>query len=345
MELSCSAGIATYPADAEDASSLCQLADGALYWAKRRGKRRTRRFDPEHVALAWTDQQAAEIAALLAEPEAIKSVFQPVVDLASGHLVGYEALARFSPSPGRSPEAWFAQAHGCGLGPELDAAAIRAALEPVGRPIETHLALNVSPSALTSEAVVRRAARPIWSGIVIEITEHEFVPDDETLAGALSGTAEPRRPDRDRRRRRRLRRAEADDAGAPRHRQARPRPDQAHPCRSGQDGAGGVLRPLRGAHRRDRVRRGDREPRRPGRRSATSTSSGDRATCSAARRRRGRSSRRSPPGSAGRRWPRPCAPDRPATESGSPPATAGSSTSAPGLPALAPARTWRARWP
>jgi diguanylate cyclase (GGDEF)-like protein len=184
IDLSCSAGIATYPADAEDASSLCQLADGALYWAKRRGKQRTRRFDPEHVALAWTDQQAAEIAALLADPEAIKSVFQPVVDLASGHLVGYEALARFSPSPGRSPEAWFAQAHGCGLGPELDAAAIRAALEPLGRPMDTHLALNISPSALTSEAVARALPTDL-EGLVIEITEHEFVPDDETLAGAL----------------------------------------------------------------------------------------------------------------------------------------------------------------
>ena len=116
MELSCSAGIATYPADAEDASSLCQLADGALYWAKRRGKRRTRRFDPEHVPLAWTDQQARRDRRPARGPSAITPVFQPVVDLASGHLVGYEALARFSASPRRSPEAWFAQAHGCGLG-------------------------------------------------------------------------------------------------------------------------------------------------------------------------------------------------------------------------------------
>jgi diguanylate cyclase (GGDEF)-like protein len=184
MELSCSAGIAIYPADAEDASSLCQRANGALYWAKRRGNKHTRRFDPGHVALAWTDRQAAEIAALLAEPEAIKSVFQPVVDLASGHLVGYEALARFSPSPGRAPAAWFAQAYGCGLGPELDAAAIRAALEPVGRPIETHLALNISPSALSSEAVAEALPSDL-EGLVIEITEHEFVPDDETLTGAI----------------------------------------------------------------------------------------------------------------------------------------------------------------
>ena len=63
------------------------------------GKQRTRRFDPDHVASDSTDQ-AAEIAALIADPEGIKPVFQPVVDLASGHLVGYEALARFASPPG-----------------------------------------------------------------------------------------------------------------------------------------------------------------------------------------------------------------------------------------------------
>jgi diguanylate cyclase (GGDEF)-like protein len=185
LTLTCSAGIAAYPVDAQDASSLCQLADSALYWAKRRGKQRTRRFDPEHAEPAWTDLQAAEITAVLADPEGIRTVFQPVVDLASGHLVGYEALSRFASSPGRSPRALFAQAHGCGLGPELDAAAIRTALEPVGRPMDTHLALNVSPSALTSELVAEALPADL-TGVVIEITEHEFVPDDETLTEAVA---------------------------------------------------------------------------------------------------------------------------------------------------------------
>ncbi|MEK6327069.1 MAG: EAL domain-containing protein [Actinomycetota bacterium] len=185
LRLNCSAGIATYPDDAEDASGLCKLADGALYWAKRQGKQRTRRFDPEHVVAAASDQQEAEIAALIAEPEGIQPVFQPVVDLASGHLVGYEALARFKSSPGRSTEAWFALAHSCGMAAEFDAAAIRAALGPVGRPIDTHLALNVSPSTLASEAVSEALPSDL-TGLVIEITEHEFVPDDETLAGAVA---------------------------------------------------------------------------------------------------------------------------------------------------------------
>ncbi len=185
IDLSCSAGVAAYPDDAEDASGLCQLAEGALHWAKRRGKGRTRRFDPGHVPLPWTSRHAAEVGALLDGKRPITPVFQPVVALASGHLIGYEALARFPGSPKRSPEAWFAQAHGCGLGPELEAAAIRAALEPVGRPLGTHLALNVSPSALTAGPVIRALPRDL-TGIMIEITEHEFVSDDYDLADALA---------------------------------------------------------------------------------------------------------------------------------------------------------------
>jgi diguanylate cyclase (GGDEF)-like protein len=184
MKLSFSAGVATYPDDAQDASHLCQLADGTLYWAKRRGKRRTCRFNPDHVALDWTDQQAAEITALLTQPGAIKPLFQPVADLASGNLIGYEALSRFPHSPERSTESWFAQAQGCGLGPELEAAAIRAALLPAGRPIGTHLAVNISPSSLGSEPVAEVLPDSL-QGLVIEITEREFVPHNEMLTGAL----------------------------------------------------------------------------------------------------------------------------------------------------------------
>ena len=178
FNLTCSAGLAAFPADAEDPGALSQLADGALFWAKRDGKRRTRRFDPGHSPATWSDRQRAEIAALLGREKPIACVFQPVVSLASGRVVGYEALARFPGSSMRTPDIWFAQAHGCGLGPELEAAAIRAAMEPLGRPLDAHLAINVGPSALSTETV-QRTLRGNLEGIVVEITEHEFVPDDD----------------------------------------------------------------------------------------------------------------------------------------------------------------------
>ena len=76
--LRCSAGIACYPEDARHAGSLIQLADGALSWAKERGRGRTRRYDREHVFVV-TDEQREDFAALIARPDALRPVFQPLV--------------------------------------------------------------------------------------------------------------------------------------------------------------------------------------------------------------------------------------------------------------------------
>ena len=148
---------------------------------------------------------------------------------------------------------------------------------------------------------------------MIEITEHEFVPDDDDLAAALAELRSAAPGSR------------IDDAGAGYaglKQMMRVRPDivkldrdliKAHPCRPGAGwrwSSRSCASP--GASARSCAPRGSRASTTwPC--SATSTSSGDRATRSAARRRRGRSSRRSPPRSAGPRWPRRCAPARSAS--------------------------------
>ena len=201
MKLHCSAGIATYPADAEDASTLYQFSDGALYWAKSAGKQRTRRFDPNRVKRPLGERQGDEIKELLERRGAIRPAYQPVVALSTGRLVGYEALARFPSAPDRPTSAWFAMAHAGGLGPSLEARAIESALRPLGRPPGTHLALNVSPSVLLS-ATVQEALPTDLSEIVIEVTEHEALAEDEAVREALRDL------------RRRGARIAVDDAGA-----------------------------------------------------------------------------------------------------------------------------------
>jgi diguanylate cyclase (GGDEF)-like protein len=187
-ELTCSAGVAVFPVDADNAGTLLQLAEGALYWAKRSGKSRTRRFDPDHVRLSGDAPQRTEIERILREG-AIEPLFQPVVSLTTGRLIGYEALARFPDAPDRPPSTWFAQANACGLGPELEAAAIRAALQPIGRPPGTHIAVNVSPSALSTD-VVKAVFPQDLSEVVIELTEHEVYVGDSLLADSLANLRE-----------------------------------------------------------------------------------------------------------------------------------------------------------
>ena len=184
--LSCSAGVASFPADDEEGSRLLEYADGALYWAKRSGRAQTRRYDPREVILLSSAEQRAQVKAVIDSGSALTPVFQPIVELATGRLAGYEALTRFTGAePARPPDLWFAQARRCGLGPALEAKAIAVALSVPGRPPGTFLSLNVSPAALISAEVAAVLPQDL-SDIVIELTEDEVFSSDISLDATLS---------------------------------------------------------------------------------------------------------------------------------------------------------------
>src|SRR3954465_11852224 len=109
---------------------------------------------------------------LLADPEDLSLVFQPIVDLAAATVAGYEALARFPGVAG--PDAWFAAAAEAGIAAELEALAIHKALAAVpSLPPNTFLTVNVSPHLLGSAPVQHAlATRPDLHRVVVELTEH-----------------------------------------------------------------------------------------------------------------------------------------------------------------------------
>ena len=114
---------------------------------------------------------------LLADPDDLTLVFQPIVDLAGATIAGYEALARFPGSAG--PDVWFAAAAEAGLAAELEALAIHKALAVVpSLPPDTFLTVNVSPHLLGTAAVQDAlATRPELHRVVVELTEHTPVDD------------------------------------------------------------------------------------------------------------------------------------------------------------------------
>jgi diguanylate cyclase (GGDEF)-like protein len=184
--LECSAGVATFPQDAQEAAELLERADAALYAAKNGGRRQTRRYAVNLAARPSRADERSEVKALLRRGAAvIVPVFQPVLELATGRVCGYEALARIDGDPVRRPDQWFAQAHRCGLGAELEALALRAALAVADRPAGTFLALNVSPGALLAPPVADVLPDDL-SDIVIELTEHELFTAEETLEACLA---------------------------------------------------------------------------------------------------------------------------------------------------------------
>src|SRR3954452_4359247 len=116
--------------------------------------------------------------------------FQPIVDLASGRVVGAEALARFTDADGHAipTERCFLDAHAVDMGVELELAVIKLALEdhehrlPQGR----YLALNVSPAVLEHDELAFAIARHHGDRpLVVEITEHQPVEDYVALSAHL----------------------------------------------------------------------------------------------------------------------------------------------------------------
>ena len=183
--IACSAGVAAFPADDADGHRLLELADGALYWAKRSGRAQVRRFDPREVVLLSGTEQHHQVREVLDRDGGLTTYFQPIVELGTGRVAGYEALTRFLGSePVRPPDEWFAQARRCGLGPALEARAIAVALNREGRPPGTFLCVNVSPGALMSKEVAEVLPADL-TDLVIELTEDDLFSSDSALDAVL----------------------------------------------------------------------------------------------------------------------------------------------------------------
>ncbi len=78
---------------------------------------------------------------------AFRPVYQPIVRLRDGQILGYEALSRFA--DGSRPEVRFAEASAVGFGLDLELATLRAALDgATSLPGDALLSVNVSPALI-----------------------------------------------------------------------------------------------------------------------------------------------------------------------------------------------------
>jgi EAL domain-containing protein (putative c-di-GMP-specific phosphodiesterase class I)/CheY-like chemotaxis protein len=140
----------------------------------------------EEVAQELVEARRSEIERFVAG-DGLRMVYQPVVDLRTRAVVGYEALARFRSLPLRPPNEWFAEAVEVELGVPLELTAVRQALRSLPLiPPDSYLSINCSHRAAVSPelgALLELDA----SRIVIEITEHEAVEDYDALIRALEG--------------------------------------------------------------------------------------------------------------------------------------------------------------
>jgi EAL domain-containing protein (putative c-di-GMP-specific phosphodiesterase class I) len=116
-----------------------------------------------------------------------RTLYQPIYDFAQRRVLGYEALTRFGEAPGRGPDVWFAEARTAGLGEELEVATVEEAVKAFAElPSGSYISLNFSPEHVLSGAAASLLAEAPLARTVLELTEHESIPDYGKITSELA---------------------------------------------------------------------------------------------------------------------------------------------------------------
>ena len=99
-----SIGIGLYPGDGEDAAELLKHADAAMYLAKDRGKNNVQFYTSDLAELAARQFEVESALRFALTRGELLLHFQPKIDIASGRMLGVEALVRWNhPTRGLVP--------------------------------------------------------------------------------------------------------------------------------------------------------------------------------------------------------------------------------------------------
>ncbi len=203
VHLSVGTGIAlTGPHDpAPSAEALLRMADAASHRGKERGRGTIEVFEPQHQADAEDRLTAFQHLRRALRHDELGVHYQPKISLASGRIVGAEALMRWNAPGGRirGPAAFLDVAEDSGLiipmGRRLldevcrDATTLRQA-GPGGEPLV--LSVNLSVRQLEHPSLVDEVAEAVREAgvdpglIELEITESALMEDVTTSAEILS---------------------------------------------------------------------------------------------------------------------------------------------------------------
>ena len=164
-------------------SEAYELADTALYEAKRLGRNQTVCFADVSATVAVFSPRKAETVRSMIAHGLVSTAFQPIWDIQSTRPLGFEALARPAEELDlRGPQEAFDIAERIRQLPELDALCTRRTFEAAADlPEGSVIFINYSPASLVSAAfdpmafaAAIRDARLVPEQIVVELTERRI---------------------------------------------------------------------------------------------------------------------------------------------------------------------------
>ncbi len=189
VEVGASLGIAMIPDHAATLEQALHRSDIAMQTAKK-SRRNSVHVYNSSMDLAVSERVQAEVSLRDAiRHDRIQVHYQPLVDLMSGKLLGFEALARWIPddSPPVPPSIFIGVAEDIGLIIELTEQLLRrASLDALAWPKDARLAFNLSPTLLTDTLLGLRIVKILAETsfpphrLEIEITESALMNQPET---------------------------------------------------------------------------------------------------------------------------------------------------------------------
>jgi diguanylate cyclase (GGDEF)-like protein len=183
-----SVGIALFPGDAQDRETLMRRADISLYRAKDAGRGQHRSFeaamDAEITRRAIIEQQLRHAIRC----DQLRPFYQPLIDLASGDVAGFELLARWPRDEFEEiiPDQFIPIAEESGLINELMLQLLaRACVEARDWDPKLTIAINISPVQLKDPWLSQKVLAVMTRGgfsprrLAVEITENALIADAE----------------------------------------------------------------------------------------------------------------------------------------------------------------------
>jgi diguanylate cyclase (GGDEF)-like protein len=186
------AGVTAYPDPSLDRHQVYRHADAALYWGKQHGRTSVHVFDPARHGTAGDSRTTAELSAAVgavARSRSLGAAYQPIFDLRSGAVLGFEGLVRpIGGSEFSDTGSLFRAAEATGRTVELDLACLRVVAGATRRGLNGYLSMNISPRTLETEEFSPALLLDIFAEnglaaerVILELTERETVEDIDRL--------------------------------------------------------------------------------------------------------------------------------------------------------------------